>query len=57
MIYNQKCDECAFSVKCVAKNKMKPFTADARTDLGVNLEFIGCNDFVSMDNSDEENDN
>ena len=35
MINNQKCDDCVFQTKCVAKNKLKPFSDEARVDLGV----------------------
>ena len=53
MITNQKCESCAFQTKCVAKNKLKPFSDEARVDLGVELEFISCNDYKDMDDADE----
>lgn len=53
MVYNQKCDDCVFASKCVAKNKLKPFTEEARTDLGVDLNFVGCNNYISTDQDDE----
>jgi hypothetical protein len=53
MITNQKCESCAFQTKCVAKNKMKPFSDEARVDLGVELEFISCNDYKDMNDCDE----
>lgn len=52
MITNQKCESCAFQTKCVAKNKLKPFSDEARVDLGVELNFISCNDYKDMDDCD-----
>lgn len=54
MVKNLKCDECVFSTKCVARNKLKPFMDDARTDLGVMLTFENCIDFTSEDESEDE---
>lgn len=48
MITNQKCVSCAFQSKCVAKNKLKPFTDNARVDLGVELEFVNCADYKEI---------
>ena len=56
MVTNMKCDECAFQSKCVGYNKLKPFTVDARTDLGVELDFISCNDYRSYEDNDVEDD-
>lgn len=53
MITNQKCESCAFQTKCVAKNKMKPFSDEARVDLGVELEFVSCTDYKDMNDCDE----
>ena len=47
MINNQKCDDC------VAKNKLKPFSDEARVDLGVELEFISCTDYQSLEDSED----
>ena len=57
MITNQKCESCAFQSKCVAKNKLKPFSDEARVDLGVELNFISCNDYQDMYDCDKEADN
>ena len=57
MITNQKCESCAFQSKCVAKNKLKPFSDEARVDLGVELNFISCNDDQDMYDCDKEADN
>jgi hypothetical protein len=54
MITNQKCESCAFQTKCVAKNKLKPFSDEARVDLGVELEFISCNDYKNMDEDETD---
>ena len=53
MINNQKCDDCVFQTKCVAKNKLKPFSDEARVDLGVELEFISCTDYQSLEDSED----
>lgn len=53
MVRNLKCDECVFSGKCVARNKLKPFLEDARTDLGVMLDFISCVDFMTEEEKNE----
>lgn len=49
MINYQKCESCAFQNKCVAKNKLKPFSDEARVDLGVELTFISCNDYQDIE--------
>ena len=54
MITNQKCDFCAFQTKCVAKKKLKPFSDEARVDLGVELEFISCNDYKEIEEDANE---
>lgn len=54
MVTNLICDVCKFQPKCVGYNKLKPFTEEARTDLGVELEMKKCNDFVDMNDNDED---
>lgn len=54
MVTNLICDACKFQPKCVGYNKLKPFTEEARTDLGVELEMQKCNDFVDMNDNDED---
>ena len=54
MVSNLICDACKFQPKCVGYNKLKPFTDEARTDLGVELEMKKCNDFVDLEAEDEE---
>ena len=54
MITNLICDACKFHPKCVGYNKLKPFTDEARTDLGIELEMQKCNDFVDMNDNDED---
>ena len=53
MITNQKCDDCVFQTKWVEKNKLKPFSDEARVDLGVELEFISCTDYQSLEDSED----
>ena len=53
MINNLKCDSCNFQDKCVARNKLKPFMATARTDLGVELSFVNCVDFLPLEDDGE----
>lgn len=54
MVSNLICDACKFQPKCVGYNKLKPFTDEARADLGVELEMKKCNDFVDLEAEDEE---
>ena len=54
MVTNLICDACKFQPKCVGYNKLKPFTEEARTDLGIELEMQKCNDFVDMNDNDED---
>ena len=54
MVTNLICDACKFQPKCVGYNKLKPFTDEARTDLGIELEMQKCNDFVDMNDNDED---
>ena len=49
MINNFKCADCFFQDKCVAFKKLNAFSAEARTDLGVELDFIYCDKYISMD--------
>ena len=57
MVDNLKCEDCRFLVKCSAYAKLRPFLEDARRDLGVTLEFKSCNDYKSIDDEDNsEND-
>lgn len=49
MINNQECEKCKLSGICVAENKLKPFTDEAKTDLGVELDFVGCERFTKME--------
>lgn len=52
MVNNLKCDNCVFQTKCMARNKLKPFLEEARTDLGVELEFINCDNFTEFQDED-----
>ena len=54
MVTNLICDACKFQPQCVGYNKLKPFTEEARTDLGIELEMQKCNDFVDMNDNDED---
>lgn len=54
MVTNLICDVCKFQPKCVGYNKLKPFIEEARTDLGIELEMQKCNDFVDMNDNDED---
>ena len=54
MVTNLICDACKLQPKCVGYNKLKPFTEEARTDLGIELEMQKCNDFVDMNDNDED---
>ena len=54
MVTNLICDACKFQPKCVGYNKLKLFTDEARTDLGIELEMQKCNDFVDMNDNDED---
>ena len=46
MIINLKCENCMFQGKCVAFKKLAPFSEDARTDLGVEIEFVSCDNYT-----------
>ena len=54
MVTNLICDACKFQPKCVGYNKLKPFTDEARTDLGIELEMQKCNDLEDITDNDEE---
>lgn len=54
MVNNLKCDLCSFAVKCAARAKLKPFLEEARTDLGVELDFVSCNDYKPFEDEEEE---
>lgn len=55
MINNFKCADCFFQDKCVAFKKLNAFSAEARTDLGVDLDFIGCDKYISMTENPTDN--
>lgn len=42
MIVDYKCDTCAISSICSGKTKLKPFTEDAKVDLGIMLRMVEC---------------
>ena len=42
MIIDYKCDTCAISSICSGKAKLKPFTEDAKVDLGIMLRMVEC---------------
>ena len=54
MIINQMCEDCVFQNKCVAKNKLKPFSDEARNDLGVELIFNYCREFQDINEGVED---
>ena len=54
MVTNLICDACKFQPKCIGYNKLKPFTKEGRTDLGIELEMQKCNVFVDMNDNDED---
>lgn len=54
MVNDFKCLDCKFVDKCVAYNKLKAFTEDARVDLGVELTFVSCVDYSEEDEAADE---
>lgn len=54
MIKNQKCENCSIAAICTARAKLKPFSDEARTDLGVTIVFEECENYVSEDEIDED---
>lgn len=42
MIVDYKCDTCAISSICSGKAKLKPFTDEAKVDLGIMLRMADC---------------
>ena len=45
MIVVYKCDDCRLSSICQGKAKLKPFTEDAKTDLGIMLRMVECDNY------------
>lgn len=54
MIINFKCENCFFQSKCVAYKKLSPFSENARTDLGVEIQFVSCNNYMSTQDEGKE---
>lgn len=54
MIINYKCDDCKLSSICQAKNKLKPFTEEAKVDLGVLLQMKECKTYIKETTEDFE---
>ena len=61
VIVNYKCDDCKIAPICQGKNKLKPFTDDAKVDLGVILQMTECKNYIgesteilSSEDEDEE---
>ena len=61
VIVNYKCDDCKIASICQGKNKLKPFTDEAKVDLGVILEMTDCYNYIgestivsSSEETDEE---
>lgn len=48
-VNNQKCGECTLFDICKAAAKLKAFTDEARTDLGVELDFVDCVNYHSAE--------
>lgn len=53
MIRNQKCPDCYFADNCLVKNKLKPFSDEAKNDLGVELTFVTCDKFLEKQAEEE----
>ena len=47
MVNNQACINCVFSGMCVAEAKLKPFTEEAKKDLGLTLNFVACERYIT----------
>lgn len=54
MIVNYKCDDCKLASICQAKNKLKPFTEEAKVDLGVLLQMKECKTYIKETTEDFE---
>lgn len=52
MVNKIKCYDCSLLDVCKAYSKLKPFTEDAKVDLGVELTFNSCEHYISGE--DEE---
>ena len=51
MINNYKCDVCGKSAICKNKSKLDKFSSEAKTDLGIEITFVGC-DYLDETSSD-----
>jgi len=56
MINNYLCDDCELATICVPKAKLKPFTEDAKTDLGLDISIDNCKNYKAMTYEVENND-
>jgi hypothetical protein len=55
MVNGIKCYECSLFDVCKAYSKLKPFTEEARVDLGVEITFNDCKHYISNDEDNAEN--
>ena len=54
MVNNQACINCVFSGMCVAEAKLKPFTEEAKKDLGLTLNFVTCERYITPQEQEDQ---
>lgn len=47
MVDGMKCYDCSLFNVCKAYSKLKPFTDEAKVDLGVSITFNNCEHYIS----------
>lgn len=45
MITDYKCDTCSLTSICQGKTKLKPFTEEAKVDLGIMIRMLECENY------------
>lgn len=52
MVNGIKCYDCSLFDVCKAYAKLKPFTDEAKVDLGVEISFNNCKHYIPEDSED-----
>ena len=57
MVNGMKCYECSLLDVCKVYTKLKPFTDEAKVDLGVELTINECKHYITEETDEQGEDN
>ena len=56
MINNYLCEDCELAPICLPQSKLKPFTDEAKIDLGLDISIDNCKRYQAIKYEVKEND-